>query len=187
MNPICKRQKNESAKAFAASRLYCEQGPDRSLARVARETGKPLSLINRWSGRWGWVARAKESDDEANNQYLKEKQKRDGARARKRAEQDAEIEDQCWELGMVFVKKGREMANSPLYRQVTRDGKITLEPNNKWLIKDAIEFGEAGKRMAQDLTKAEDGQGDLREEGFEHMDFPAQDEKEPEKGEEEKE
>jgi hypothetical protein len=64
--PIYDRQEKESAKSFAAARLYFEQGPEGSLASVAQALGKSLSLINRWSGTWQWVARAKAFDEELN-------------------------------------------------------------------------------------------------------------------------
>ncbi|WP_194522383.1 hypothetical protein [Cellulosimicrobium sp. JZ28] len=52
----------ESAKAHEAFRLYCAQGAARSTARVAQELGKTKTLVDRWSSRWQWVARAAEHD-----------------------------------------------------------------------------------------------------------------------------
>ena len=37
-------------------------GTARSLAAVSRQLGKHVTLIERWSKRWGWVARAWEYD-----------------------------------------------------------------------------------------------------------------------------
>ena len=64
MNKVNERKENESARAFAAARLYFAMGPERSLAKVAQELNKPLSLINRWSARWAWVDRARAFDEE---------------------------------------------------------------------------------------------------------------------------
>jgi hypothetical protein len=47
----------ESAPAFAAFVRYRDMGPDRSLARVARELGKSTTIVERWSARDHWVAR----------------------------------------------------------------------------------------------------------------------------------
>lgn len=38
--------------------LYRDQGPTRSLARVAEELKKSATIMGRWSGEDGWVARA---------------------------------------------------------------------------------------------------------------------------------
>lgn len=48
---------NESAPAFAAFVKYRDAGPDRSLAKVAKELGKSTTLIERWSARDHWVNR----------------------------------------------------------------------------------------------------------------------------------
>jgi len=57
------RQPQESAPAFAAFDTYRSLGPERSLARVGQTLGKSTDLMERWSTRWGWVARAAAWDD----------------------------------------------------------------------------------------------------------------------------
>lgn len=52
----------ESAKAYAAYREYRDLGPSRSLAAVGRSSGRSRALLERWSSRWRWVARAAEHD-----------------------------------------------------------------------------------------------------------------------------
>lgn len=47
----------ESAPAFAAFVRYRDAGPERSLAKVAKELGKSTTLIERWSARDHWVNR----------------------------------------------------------------------------------------------------------------------------------
>jgi hypothetical protein len=54
----------ESPRAFAAFVVYRNLEPEeRSLQRVVQECNKSISLIGRWSSRWGWVERAAEWDD----------------------------------------------------------------------------------------------------------------------------
>ena len=57
------RQEGESDKAFAAFRVYLEMGPKRSIAAVAQECTKSVSLIKRWSKRWDWRVRVRKHTD----------------------------------------------------------------------------------------------------------------------------
>ena len=51
------RQRNESAKAYAAFRAWRDRGPERTLAGTR-------SIDRRWSARWHWRQRAAAWDDE---------------------------------------------------------------------------------------------------------------------------
>lgn len=51
------RQPRESAKAYAAFRVYLEMGPERSVRDVARKLGKSATLIGRWSSKFDWMSR----------------------------------------------------------------------------------------------------------------------------------
>lgn len=51
------RRTTESAPAYDAFRNYLYMGTGRSTAKVARALGKSKTLMDRWSGTYGWVAR----------------------------------------------------------------------------------------------------------------------------------
>ena len=51
------QQPRESAKAFAAFKIYLELGPERSLPAVAEKCKKHVSIMGRWSSRWHWAER----------------------------------------------------------------------------------------------------------------------------------
>ena len=51
------QQPKESAKAFAAFKVYLELGPERSLAAVSKKFTKSSRLIKRWSARFDWPGR----------------------------------------------------------------------------------------------------------------------------------
>ena len=51
------QQPKESDKAFAAFSLYLSQGPERSLAKVAKKLGRSKVLMEKWSSKFDWGAR----------------------------------------------------------------------------------------------------------------------------------
>jgi hypothetical protein len=51
------QQAKESAKAFAAFKLYLELGPERSLVAVGKKLDKGVTVIERWSRKFDWLAR----------------------------------------------------------------------------------------------------------------------------------
>jgi hypothetical protein len=59
------QQPNETAKAFAAFKLYLELGPERSLVAVGKQLGKGVTVIERWSRKFNWPARV-----QAHNAHL---------------------------------------------------------------------------------------------------------------------
>jgi len=56
------QQERESDKAFAAFSLYLGMGAERSLVAVAAKLGKGKRLMEKWSGRWNWLARVQAHD-----------------------------------------------------------------------------------------------------------------------------
>lgn len=61
---LWERQPEESARAFQAFAAYRDMGAERSTAKVARALGRTKALCDRWSSRWGWVARVDAWDAE---------------------------------------------------------------------------------------------------------------------------
>lgn len=58
------RRPTETAEAFEAFALYRDAGPTRSAASVGVALGKSTTLMERWSGRHDWPARAAAYDTE---------------------------------------------------------------------------------------------------------------------------
>lgn len=69
------RQDGEGIKPFQAFAIYRDMGTDRSLRDVAKQLGKSLTMIARWSGHWHWVERCKEYDAEIDKKALKARAK----------------------------------------------------------------------------------------------------------------
>lgn len=63
MDDAWARRPEETGPAWEAFRLYRELRRERSLSRVARELGKTMRLMEGWSARHEWVARARAFDD----------------------------------------------------------------------------------------------------------------------------
>jgi hypothetical protein len=60
--PIWKRSPGESGPAYQAAVIYFQMGADRSCLAVSKKLGKNVSLMERWSKKWSWVARANAFD-----------------------------------------------------------------------------------------------------------------------------
>ncbi len=60
--PAYARKRREGIKPYAAFQIYFEMGETRSLSAVAKQVGKSLSLIEKWSTLWDWVNRARAWD-----------------------------------------------------------------------------------------------------------------------------
>src|SRR5262249_27838418 len=65
---VYERQPGESRQALAAFIAYRDLGPARSLAKVGQKLGKSTTLMERWSARWRWTARAAAWDEELDRQ-----------------------------------------------------------------------------------------------------------------------
>lgn len=59
------RRRGENAKNYAAFNTYVSAGPARSLAKLASETGRSLTTLERWSVKYQWVERATAYDTHA--------------------------------------------------------------------------------------------------------------------------
>ena len=56
------RQEGESAKAYEAFSVYRDMKADRSLAKVGQKLGKSKTMMEKWSKKFDWVARAEAWD-----------------------------------------------------------------------------------------------------------------------------
>lgn len=56
------RQEGESAKAYEAFSEYRDMKADRSLAKVGQKLGKSKTMMEKWSKKFDWVARAEAWD-----------------------------------------------------------------------------------------------------------------------------
>lgn len=157
------RQAKETARAFEGARLYFDQGPDRSLARVAEVLGKSLSLVKRWSGAHAWPARAAAFDlhmREVEQQALEEETRRRGEeKAAEWAERLEALRETEWRTSQAMLERVATMLKFPLEQQEVlggQDGKsVTIIKPVKWTGSDAAKLGLAASKLARLATGAE--------------------------------
>ncbi len=77
MAEVWERQPGESSKAYAVFCVYRDLGPERSLEKVVPKLGKRRAkqVLERWSVKYGWVARVHAYDDYIERKKREEKEK----------------------------------------------------------------------------------------------------------------
>ena len=112
--PAWNRMPGESAKAHEGALAYFKMGANRSLAAVARQLGKHVSQMERWSRAWAWVARATAFDENLarEDQIVFEKEKiAHDAKWRRRAEEESE---QKYQTAQKIRTKAERVLDLPL-------------------------------------------------------------------------
>lgn len=140
------RLENESAKAFAGFQAYCEMGGNRSLKAVGRALGKSEGLLERWSARFKWVARAKAYDERLLSIQRDAEKKTIEAKANSWASRQTALREDEWQTADQLISRARQMLDWPLEHTVTKDGKTTILPT-KWTISDAVRMVEVAAKL----------------------------------------
>jgi hypothetical protein len=141
-------------------------GPDRSLSGVAKTLAKNISLIERWSRKWDWVARATTFDDhvaweeqKAHENELRERRKTRDRRREEEAEKD-------YQISRKLKEKVLKMIDYPLTSIKQADGLTTIHPA-KWKLADIAPLLAAAFKLGEPAIKERPGdssEGEMREE-----------------------
>lgn len=139
------RQPAESAKAFAAFRLYCEMGAERTTLKVAKHCQRSASLMRKWARTHGWSERARALDVHLDTV--------------RRAEEDRRLRTVCadWAERAIAVRES-DWQDAQTLRQMVREklaqfaGKVTLTD----LIR-ALELASKLERQSCGLSSDEGG------------------------------
>jgi transposase-like protein len=134
--PGWSRMPKESTRAVEAVREYLKMGASRSIAAVSIKLGKHLSLLERWSTKWGWVGRATAYDDYLAKQEQMEIEKQAIARGEERRRRDGEQSEMLYRLKQKILSKVDKMLDVPLMSINLSDGKTTVKPS-RWGLRDA--------------------------------------------------
>jgi hypothetical protein len=141
------RRPGESAKAYAAARVYFELGARRSIEVVAQRCRRSSSLWRRWSGHFQWVKRAVAYDAWADrlNQEALEIQAREAAK--KWAEREEERREQKYQIAQKLAAKAIEMLEFPLATVQTKDGQTIVKPA-KWTMIMAAQMAQMAYQLS---------------------------------------
>ena len=153
MSQLWDRQPEEPAKAYRAFTLYRDMGPGRTLRQAAKNLQRSRSLLNEWSGKWGWVARAEAYD--AAMQTMAQAAYEQGLRteAERWARRQNEQRDSEWAMARALMEKAGAMLRFPLAtarQEEDEEGRvITIVQPAKWSMADAARLVDTGAKLAR--------------------------------------
>ena len=168
------RETDESAKAFEGWTIYRDLGAERSLQKASEMYyghGGNVGQFERWSRRYGWVARARAFDDEremirrsAIEDHLKTQAEDHAAREARIQERMLEIREQAAEQSLMMLQY--PLTEQYIVREDEEGNKITyvLRPS-RWSKATAVQLARLAASNAQTGTESpiedEDGEYDL--------------------------
>jgi len=137
------RQKGETDPAFEAFALYRNMGVERSTLSVSIELSKSHGLVKKWGTKQNWVSRAAAFDDHLDKIWIKEKQKRHLAEAKKQIR----VANDLREVGEQILK------DADKEKATVEDARKILETSQK-MIRTAM--GEPGEIVEVQPTEGPD-------------------------------
>jgi len=108
----------ESAKAFAAFKVYLDLGPERSLAATGEKLGKSKVMMEKWSSKFDWPARVAAHGAHLaifEREAAEAVARKEGAEA---ARTEARVKEEAWREGEELIAMAREFKQR--WRDTTR-------------------------------------------------------------------
>lgn len=140
-------QPGESSTAFAAFACYRDLGSERSLEAVGRSLGKSRVLMERWSTKFAWVARALAYD--AHLDALSRKKRE--AEILKVRERHAKLGAAMQGVAVAGLRRKQRKANE-------QDGELDMAPQEiARLAADGAKIESAALGIPTDVTETQDG------------------------------
>lgn len=156
------QQPGESARAFAAFRIYLEAGPDRSIRKLGRKLGKNRTTLGNWSSKWHWAERVKAWEADEAERIRQAEIARSNADAAIWAERRAKVKHDEFKLGQDLLARARKMLDHPLMesKKVKKGGKVTviIRPAN-WTTADLARIATTGAALVRNSTGLNEGTG----------------------------
>jgi hypothetical protein len=112
------RMPGEGYKAHELFMMYISMGSQRTLAKVAEQSGRHPTLCSELSSKFKWVSRATAYDDwmvEVQQKSIENTLQKDGIKFAQRRSVYRELE---YSLAHELIQQGLQMVRSPLYQEV---------------------------------------------------------------------
>jgi hypothetical protein len=145
------QQPGEGAKAYAAFKHYLDLGVSRSVATVARQRGKSVSLHTRWSARWQWIERARNYDMQADRRRNEQRDKELQQQAVDWASRMNQTRERAWRLSEKLIEKAEAMMAFPLATTTSADKQTIIHPA-KWSSSDVARYIEVAQKLSNLCT-----------------------------------
>jgi hypothetical protein len=183
MSQQWQRRPGESARAYAAARVYFEMGAGRSQAEVAQKSAKSRPLIKRWSSVWEWVSRAAAFDEYLESIANKALEQAAQTQALKWQERNEALRERMYNTAMRALDRVDRMFEFPLATVTTTgqlgpDGvqqNVTVVRPARWTFDTTARLALIGNRLAREAIKNEGSpsaaDADRRDEVFIASDF----------------
>lgn len=137
---------DESAKAFAAFKLYCEQGSNRALREVARKLRKSLTLLGRWSSQHDWAKRVRSYDAHIDATAKAAEEAALKSDSTKWANRQRSLREKDYAAAEALRAKAKEMLAYPLTTKRSQDGLTIIQPT-KWTLADVPRMLDIASRL----------------------------------------
>jgi hypothetical protein len=163
--PGWSRMPKESQKALEAAREYFKMGASRSIAAVSITLDKDVSLLERWSTKWGWVVRATAYDDHLAKQEQIKIEKQASERGEERRRRADEQIERLYSTGQRVFGKIDKMLDFPLTAITQADGKTTVKPA-RWALRDVAPLLAIMLKLNKAAEQEQGQEGDFIPEEF---------------------
>lgn len=149
------RRPGEGPEAFAAASAYFALGSGRTIEAVARECTKSVSLLRRWSARFGWVERAAAYDDHLAAIRQAAREVALAREARKWELRRWAALEQVFQDGQRLREKAQAMLAMPVTEEVVGpDGSVTVKSAGRWTFLTAAQMLRLASELAAGALEA---------------------------------
>lgn len=136
----------ETDKAFAAFQVFIALGRDRTLQPVMKKVGKSIALIQRWSRKHQWFARAREHDAALEKAMWEAEQKNLAKTANSWAGRMEQNRQEAWSFSQALKAKAKALLEWPIATTKTKDGLTTITPA-RWTFADAARMIDVAQKL----------------------------------------
>lgn len=151
------RRPDESAKAWQSFCCYRDLGSRRTIETVAKNVGRSLGHVLKWSARYAWVGRAFAWDDELSSRAARVKLEKAEEAAKLELEAHAGARQRAWIAAALALDKVLDGIKSGEVKPKPRDcfalGEIALRLSERSVSGQDVEIEKLRARPLPDLAQ----------------------------------